>query len=63
MTHSVATGCAPGQVPDGHYTTHVRVCTEYFAQAPFHARSPFHKPVKPVLYVEGGELPVIAQPS
>ncbi|MGV0607364.1 hypothetical protein [Mycolicibacterium sp. XJ1904] len=62
-TVSVGTGCAPGQVPEGVYTTHVRVCTECFAKAPFHAKSPFHKPVKPALYVEGAELPLIEQLS
>jgi len=40
---------------DGTYATHVRVCADCFA------KSPFHPKVKPALYVEGGELPLIAQ--
>jgi hypothetical protein len=46
-----------GSVSDGVYKSLVRVCADCFA------KSPFHPKVKPALYVEGGELPLIAQPA
>jgi hypothetical protein len=56
-THSFATGAAPGHVLDGIHTSHVRVCADCFANSPFYPK------VKPALYIESGELPVIEQPA
>lgn len=47
-----STGCEPGKVPDGLFTTQVRVCAACIGKSPF-AR------VKPVLATPGADVPVI----
>jgi hypothetical protein len=55
--HRRWTGRDPGRVPGGVYTVLTRVCVRCFAKTPMYPQA------RPALYVEGGELPVIQEPT